>query len=412
MKQLLKSALSFIIAGLLAACGGNNGFFSPAAVSSKVTAAPNATRTEIVLKGNYFMIGSAAAKTRAIQRRTGENVVDWPAHGALFAADPSLNGVMVYDETRAGHAVRPYGILAGPNTGLNGPVALATGTDFPCNTTNNNICTPYLWVSNAGNETITYYTTPLTSWNQAPAGTISWSGNPYCNGQSTHLLGSSSPLQFPYGIVDFDYGGNFHPGQIIQTSEANVSGNYWISTWTAIDNGPSQCYAAFSDPDYDTPSGPSVTQVSAQWNVFTANNTSVTATLYAGVPNSWKYEASWSPGPGACTEGTAASSFGNVWVTTNAGCKYPKTDAIWTCYQTKIVEGGCPSQPACTNPVAKLDFPDLPGLSPTTSRLYVPNQNNGTVTAYSITANTRTTTCRPKSIYVNLQTPIGVALQN
>jgi hypothetical protein len=411
MKQLSKPAFAFILIGFLAACGSNSGFSSPESVPGalQMHAANAAAHTDIVFKGNHFLIGSATAKMRAIQRRTGRNVVDWPAHGALFAADPSLNGVMVYDETRAGHAVLPYGILAGPNTGLDGPVALATGADLPCSTTSNT-CTPYLWVSNAGNETITYYTTPLRSWNQAPAGTISWSGNPYCTGSSVPMLGSTSPLQFPYGIVDFSFGSNFYPGQILQTSEANVSGDYWINTWTATDNGPSQCRQAFSTPSYDTPSGPSITPIATQWQIFNANDTSVTATLWDGF-NNWNYQGSWSPGPGACTEGTAAGTFGNIWVTTNAGCKYPKTDALWTCSQNKIVQGGCPSQPACTNPVAKLDFPDLPGISVATNRLYVPNQNNGTVTAYTITANTRAT-CRPKSIYVNLQTPIGVALQN
>lgn len=330
---------------------------------------------------------------------TGPNVGLWPAHGALFVADPSLNGVMVYDETKAGRAVRPYGILSGPNTGLNGPVALATGSDLPCAT----VCTPYLWVANAGNQTITYYTIPLASWNQAPTATISWNGNPSC---TSGPMGSSSPLQFPYGIVHNTFY-NIPPGQIIQTSEANVSGNYWISTWTATDSGPSQCFQAYSSPSYDAPSGPSIIAVSTQYEIFNANNTSVTATTYDGMSH-WSFQTSWSPGPGACTEGTAVTNSGNVWVTTNAGCKYTRTDALWSCPDNSF--SGCPSRPACTNPVAKLDFPDLPGFSTVTNRLYVPNQNNGTATAYVIAAN-NTPTCRPKSIYINLQTPIGVALQ-
>jgi hypothetical protein len=363
-----------------------------------------ARANEIVFKGNHFLIGSAAGKTRAIQEMTGPNVLLWPAHGALLVADPSLNGVMVYDETKPGTAVRPYGILSGPNTGLNGPVALATGSDLPCAPT----CTPYLWAANAGNQTITYYTLPLTSWNQAPTATISWNGNPSCTGPGS-TLGSSSPLQFPYGIVHYAFGNNY-PGQIIQTSEANVSGNYWISTWTATDSGPSQCFQANSSASYDTPSGPSITPVANIWEIFNANKTSVTATTYDGQSsNSFSVQASWSPGPGACTEGTAVANFGNVWVTTNAGCKYPRTDALWTCPFTKL-SGGCPTNPACMNPVAKLDFPVLPSFSTVTSRLYVPNQNNGTVTAYVISAN-NSATCRPKSIYINLQTPIGVALQ-
>jgi len=412
MKQLSKSAFAFILIGFLAACGGNNGISSPTPISpgSQIAATSRAATGEIVFKGNHFTIGSAASKTRAIQQRTGPNVVVWPAHGALFAADPSLNGVMVYDETRTGHNILPYGILSGPKTGLNGPVALTTGSDLPCSTTTLNICTPYLWVSNAGNQTITYYTLPLANWNQAPSGTISWNGNVNCTGPYPPPVGSAAPLQFAYGIVDFTLAGNLHPGQIIQTSEANVSGNYWINSWTANDSGPSQCFEAYSNPNYDTPSGPSITPQQSIWEIFNANNTTVTGTLYNGL-STWKYMNSWSPGPFACTEGTAADALGNVWVTTNAGCKYPRTDAIWTCTAAAINSGGCVNHPACTNPRAKLDFPDLPALSSATNRLYVPNQNNGTVTAYTITGNTRAT-CRPRSIYVNLQTPIGVALQN
>jgi hypothetical protein len=410
MKQLSKSAFAFILIGFLAACGGSSGVSSsvPGSSGSQMGRTSDSAPGEIAFKGNHFLIGSAVARTHAIQRRTGPNVVVWPAHGALFAADPSLDGVMVYDETRTGHTILPYGILSGPNTGLNGPVALATGYDLPCSTTNQNICTPYLWVSNAGNQTITSYTLPLMNWNQAPTWTISWSGNVNCNGSSPPVVGSSAPLQFAYGIVDLTLANNLHPGQIIQTSEANASG-YWINSWTADDNGPSQCYQAYTNANYDTPSGPSITPQSSIWEIFNANNTTVTGTLYNGV-STWKYMNSWSPGPYACTEGTAADTVGNVWVTTNAGCKYPQTDAIWTCTAATINSNGCVNHPACTNPRAKLDFPDFPALSAVTSRLYVPNQNNGTVTAYTIVGNRAT--CRPRSIYVNLQNPTGVALQD
>jgi hypothetical protein len=410
MKQLSKSAFAFILIAFLAACGGSSGVSSPTPVSpgAQIAATSHAANGEIVFRGNHFVIGSAAAKTHAIQRRSGPNVVLWPSHGALFAADPALNGVMVYDETRAGQNILPYGILSGPNTQLNGPVALTTGYDVPCSTTNLNICTPYLWVSNAGNQTITSYTLPLQNWNQKPTWIISWSGNPQCTGGNPPPVGSSSPLQFAYGIVDLTLANNLHPGQIIQTSEANSSG-YWINSWTANDTGPNQCFEATSNPNYDTPSGPSITPEQSIWEVFNANNTTVTGTLYDG-QLTWKYMNSWSPGPYACTEGTAADAVGNVWVTTNAGCKYPRTDALWTCTAAAINANGCVNHPACTNPRAKLDFPDLPALSAVTSRLYVPNQNNGTVTAYTIAGNHAT--CRPRSIYVNLQTPIGVALQD
>jgi hypothetical protein len=371
--------------------------------------------TQINFKGHSFVIGSAAEKARAIQRVTGPDVVYWPARGALFVADPSLDGVMVYDETKAGTTVRPYGILSGPNTLLDGPVALATGTDFPCATT----CTPYLWVANAGSQTITYYTLPLTSWNQAPVATISWNGNPMCNGYS-QVTGSTSPLQFPYGIAHFwypsvPYGNPI--GQIVQTSEADVGNNYWINSWNATDVGPTQCTAAYtSSGELVSPSGPSAyIQYNQVGDVFNANSTTVTLNFFDGNHFGWLGPLVGEWNLGACTEGTAVeagSSPSNsyVWVTSSAGCKYPKSDAIWSCNIGSFGYTGCPSVPVCKNPQARLDFPDLPGFSALTNRLYVPNQNNGTVTAYTLNGS-GSATGRPKSVYLNTQTPIGVALQ-
>jgi hypothetical protein len=382
------------------------------AVLASAKGAASPLRGEFSFKGHHFVIGSGAAETRAIQGMTGPNVVYWPAHGALFAADPALNGVMVYDETKAGATVRPYGILSGPNTTLNGPVAVATGSDLPCYSS---VCTPYLWVANAGSQAITYYTLPLTSWNQAPSGTISWNGNSTCSGVNANP-GSSSPLQFPYGIVHyyFPYSIYGNPqGQLIQTSEAN-SGGYWINAWDATDNGPTQCVESYTDSTLDSPSGPSVYNASGNLFVFNANQTLVTATYYSGLH--WGGFLPWSPGPAACTEGTAveagsASSNTFVWVTTNAGCKYPKTDALWSCSPSTGFMNGCPVPPVCKNPTARLDFPGFPAVSPTTNRLYVPNQNNGTVTAYTLNGS-GSATCRPKSVYINLQAPLGVAVQD
>jgi hypothetical protein len=363
-------------------------------------------------KGQHFVIGSAAGNAHAMQQQTGPNVFVWPSHGALFVADPSLNGVMVYDETHAGNNVLPYGILAGANTALDGPVALSVGSDLPCNSA----CTPYLYVSNAGNDTITYYTLPLTAWNQAPAGTISWNGNSTC--QPYGQPGSPSPLSNPYGIVHQWFPGNSGQdpqGQIIETSETNVSG-YWINVFNASNNGPTQCYEGLSAGWLDTPSGPSMYNQSPYWPIeFNANHDTVSAVSYAGNGGGWAWSPnnSWTVGPGACTEGTAveqgsSSSNSYVWVTTNKGCGYTASDALWSCQIGAFPS--CPSNPACTNPLAKLDFPDFPAISGLTNRLYVPNGNNGTVTAYALTGSGGAV-CKPKSVYVNTQTPIGVAVE-
>lgn len=357
-------------------------------------------------KGLHFVVGSAAAKARAIQRNTGPNVVHWPSRGALFVADPSLDGVMVYDEAASGTQITPYGILSGPNTGLNGPVAVTTGVDQPCSSSYS--CTSYLWVSNAGNDTITYYTLPLTAWNQAPTGTIEFNGATSCANGS----GSGPGLNLPYGIVDVHYEPPSVSGLIVQASEAPASGGYYLLGWDATATlPPVSCETSDTSAQFDSPSGPSAWLVgSANHEIYNANHTSVTATILTG-GNAWGSTSSWTVGPGACTEGTAvqlgsSSNDDNVWVTTNQGCHFTTGDALWRCSLFQFPY--CPSKPVCTNAPGNspsyLDFPVFPAISQTTNRIYVPNQNNGTVTSYKLGR------CRAR-IYVNTQTPTGVAVE-
>ncbi len=308
----------------------------------------------------------------------------------LFVADPSLNGVMVYSASQLGANHTPYGILAGPQTQLDGPVAVSVGTDRLATLP----ATQYLYVSNAGNDTITYYTLPLASWNQAPAYVIS--GN---------NMGCGPEIGLPFGIVHVGPYSNAD-GQILETSEVNYSGSYFIVGYDALDNGPSNCNAIDSSPDFVSPSGPSVLQTSStSYDVFNANKRTVTETQFTA-PNTWTNTtyAALSNG-NASTEGTAVQAGPQpwVWVTTNANTTYT-VDALWRC---KITTGGpqCPTAPVCSGSATHLDFPDFPSTSASLSRIFVPNQNNGTVTAYKLAAN-----CVWKATFVNLVTPVGTAV--
>ena len=346
-------------------------------------------RNTFFFHGRRIVIGSAYAQAEALHRRLHQALM--PAN-PLFVADPSLNGVMVYSASLIGPNHTPYGILAGPQTQLNGPVAVSVGTDLPCGAT----CTQYLYVSNAGNGTITYYTLPLAPWNQAPAGVISGNG-----------VGCGPELGAPYGIVHVGpYNGNTADGQILETSEANLSGSYYIVGWGALDNGPSSCNALNTSPNYVTPSGPSVLQTGpTSYDVFNANSRTVTETQFTA-PNGWS-STSYAAlaGGNASTEGTAVQAGAQpfVWVTTNANTSYT-VDALWRC---KITATGplCPGTPVCSGAGAQLDFPDFPSTSASLSRIFVPNQNNGTVTAYKLAAN-----CVWKATFVNLVTPVGTAV--
>ena len=377
ISRTLGTALAAVLA--LAALPAAGGAATP---FHEAPFAMNARAGEVSYKGHSFVVGSAAEKAREIQRQTGPNVVVWPAAGALFVADPALNGVMVYDETHAGNHVLPYGILAGTNTALDAPVALSVGSDLPCP---GNVCTPYLYVSNAGNNTITYYTLPLTQWNQAPAGSISWNGSSTC--QPYGQPGSPSPMSNPYGIVHDWFPGNTGgdpQGQIIVTSETNVSG-YWINVFNASDNGPTQCYEGLSAGWLDSPSGPSIYNESSGWPIeFNANHDTVTDVYYSGDSSGFAWNSganSWTVGPGACTEGTAVepgSSTSNsyVWVTTNKGWTTraaTRSGVARSAYSRRALESGV------HEPAREVGFPRLPGdLAVHQSALRAePKQRNG-----------------------------------
>ncbi len=388
------------MAALLAGCSNASQLTSGPSSQSAVKTYANRFTGTIVFHGERIEIGSAAAKARAISR--AHPLFVFPSD-PLFVADPSLNGVMFYDATATGANITPYGILAGSNTQLSGPVAVTVGTDLPCP---NSVCTPYLWVSNAGNNTITQYTLPLTTANQAPVYVISWNG-----------MGSCGPaISNPYGIVHYGPFGTTTSGTVFETSETVVTSSYYIVGWTPNANAQT-CDVAFTSPNYDSPSGPSIYSGIAT-SLFNANRTTVSSeTLTAGYPPGiGRPAAVWSLPRLPATEGTAVQSGTSttnsyVWVTTSANSSFPN-DALWRCQIRAFGAGRCATAagggrtPVCVNPSANLAFPAFPATSATTRLIYVPNSSNGTVTAYKLRA-----TCRQKATYVNTVNPFGVAVQ-
>ena len=97
------------------------------------------------IKGRRIVVGSAAAKARAMQRMLPDDFV------------LPTNAVVIYDMVPIGNQY-PVAILSGPNTQLNGPSSAAEGYDQPCSGGYDAVhCTNYLYVSNAGNGTVTLY---------------------------------------------------------------------------------------------------------------------------------------------------------------------------------------------------------------------------------------------------------------
>ena len=328
-----------------------------------------------------------------------------PPAALLHVADPSLNGVMVYDEYSMGAAILPYGILAGAHSQLNGPVAVTLGTDLPCTSSG---CTNYLWVANAGNNTISAYTLPLGSWNQAPAGVIAWNGSGACG----------PGISNPYGIVHYGPFGTATAGSILQTSETAVTtSNYYIVGFQANLFGLNPCDVAFTSPNYNSPSGPSIYH-GASDRIFNANRTTVSSqVLSPGLPPViGGTGVTWTLPFLAATEGTAiqqgtTTSNSYVWVTTSANTRYTN-DALWRCQIKSFFLGTCASvrgggsAPVCVNPGVGLDNPGFPATSARQRWIYVPNIANGTVTSYRLR-----TPCTQKGTFVNTVTPFGVAVQ-
>jgi hypothetical protein len=393
-----------LCATLLAGCSTVTPSQSLPAGSPDQPSRASASGKTLVFNGRGFQIGSAAAQARAIQARANPNGIVLPP-AALYVADPSLDGVMVYNQNATGANILPYGILAGAKSLVNGPVAVSVGTDLPCTYTG--VCTKYLWVSNAGNNTITAYTLPLTAWNQVPAGVITWNG-----------AGSCGPgISNPYGIVHYGPFGTSTPGTIFETSETLVTSSYYIVGFQAELFGSQPCDTSFTTAGYNSPSGPSIYHGVSD-EIFNANRKTVTSQdLSPGLPPVIGGTGfTWALPNSPATEGTAiqqgtTSMNSYVWVTTSANNSY-QNDALWRCQIKAFGLGVCASKgggnaPVCHDPGAGLDDPAFPATSATKKWIYVPNAANGTVTSYKLG-----TPCTLKGTFVNTVSPFGTAVQD
>jgi len=205
------------------------------------------------------------------------------------------------------------------------------------------------------------------------------------------------------------------------TSEANISGSYFMVGFYGNDFGPSACSMSYTDPQFVSPSGPSVYNTL----IFNANSVTVTGSKLSGYSVFAGSTSSWIVGNNTnvpvSVEGTAVQqgttpNNSYVWVTSNASqSPHYGNDALWRCKISTFPTCAASNNPVCVNPGANLDFPDFPAISSPYLRIYVPNQggsitgnpnNAGTVSVFRTAA-----ACVPKATLVDLQTPVGVAVE-
>ncbi len=350
-----------------------------------------------VLQFEYMRahIGSAQAKTRALLRAHPGMVL--PAH-PLFVADPGLNAIVIFDLNGTGTQV-PSAVLAGPNTQLNGPDSITEGWDEPCvGGYTHADCTDYVYVVNAGNDTVNAYTYPFTSSNQAPFPAFS--------------TPSSCPLPglgFPAGISHLAPTRLQHPGYLVISDEGAAT-NGAIEVYNVPLTSGTNCSIADDTNPPDTrimsASGLSGYGTPRRAEIFNANATTVTQELYRSIARVFTPQQTWAVGGAltpASTQGTAFDptvNHGSLWVSAAHGMTtWP--DGIWLCTLSAFPNCASSTAPAIT---AGLSFPVFLKASQTNNRLYVPNLTGATVTSYRET--------NPSAVYatyVNLATPWDVA---
>ena len=178
---------------------------APVAVPGLASIVPASAAGGILnLRGVRVRIGSAAAKTQALLKAHPNFVL--PAH-PLFVADPALNAIVIFNANGSGTQL-PSAVLAGPNTQLNGPDSIVEGWDVPCGTTFTSAsCTHFLFVVNAGNNTVLAYRYPLTSANKAPYFTF------------TVPASCQLTLGFPAGIEHVRPNAAHNPGYLVISDE-------------------------------------------------------------------------------------------------------------------------------------------------------------------------------------------------
>jgi len=318
-------------------------------------------------------IGSAEAKTQALLRAHPGMVL--PAH-PLFVADPGLNAIVIFNMNGSGTQV-PSAVLAGPNTLLNGPDSITTGWDQPClHGYTQSDCTTYLYVANAGNDTVNAYTYPLTAANQAPYFTFSAPASCMHPG-----------LGFPAGIEHAHPTAAWPQGYLVISDEGAATNGalevYNVPTLSG-QNCPIQDDTNPPDTQIHSASGLSLYGSTVRAGIYNANATTVTQEQYRAVPNKFFFNAvnTWAVGGAipASTQGTAVDvAHGFLWVTTAKGMtSWP--DGVWECPIASFPTGCSTGGPAIT---AGLSSPAFPKASPVNRRLYVPNLGGADVTSYN-----------------------------
>jgi hypothetical protein len=353
----------------------------------------------IWIKGRRIVVGSAAAKARAMQRLL-PNDFSLPAN-PMYVADPSLNAVVIYDMAPAGNQY-PIAILSGPNTQLNAPSSAAEGYDLPCSGGYDAVhCTNYLYISNAGNGTVTVYhqaigQAPLGVGNQAPS-TVFWNG-------------SCSP-GFGFG------GGIFHLKPTATDPNNGGNGYVAIPDSATIQLYPQQSinsvcwYAYATNSAYTSATGISAQGTLPKINLFNANSNTVTRTSFVDATTFAFLGPVWTVGSGASTQGTAFDGGepggGYLWVSAAANANFP-SDGLWLCKYNAFTNNLCnAATPRIYGPATLLDYPAYIKASSSYRRIYVPNINAGIVTSYR---EAWSGNHAPLTIYHNLVTPFGVAL--
>ncbi|MBV9648063.1 MAG: hypothetical protein JO043_11410, partial [Candidatus Eremiobacteraeota bacterium] len=233
---------------------------------------------------------------------------------------------------------------------------------------------------------------PLNAANQAPLYVIS---NP---------TGCSAGFGFVGGIIHGgprtvpNYG-SFNNGYIFAASESSNA----IETYDAVGAVPgpiTECPLSYETSPYlISPSGPSANGgllPVLHARLFNANGNTVTRSYFNGAYTPPGAGDVWSVG--ANTQGTAldmSQPGGDLWVTTSQG----GIGAVYLCtgVNTGSFPTGCPTSPT----IGGLSYPVFPKAA--ANRLFVPDQNLGTVIEY------QESTALQKATFINLASPWDVA---
>ena len=366
-------------------------------------------RGYILHNGRQIGVGSAANRARALRRMLPQAFVN-PTH-PFYVADPAMNAIVLFSKDGTGTQT-PSAMLSGASTALAGPIAVSSGYDQPCTanaTPSATTCTNYVWVANQLNDTITIYggtavgQFPLSSSIQAPTFTYYTSSS--CTPQ----------LTAPTGISHVDPVYPNTSGYLVVSDAAAKD----LQLYPALGNGVVCPDSAYHDGRFAYPSGVSFEYALPKPEFFNVDVllSTVIATLYVDngsgsgtyIPEPGSAGSIWAPGPGAGVVGVTIDSTkpagGWIWVASDANTPYP-FDALWLCYNNQFrhaIANTCPTAAAI---FLGLHTPGLPRIAGLNHRIYVPNEGNGTVTAYKQVPGSS-----PVTTYVNLGVPTGLGIE-